>query len=97
MRIMISIRKHVRKDFNSIFPKPENFNRSLLIKLKNPNLTTLLLYMRALDLKDETIIYSAHWDHFGIGKPVDGDSIYNGAVDNATGVAAIMQVAEGFH
>lgn len=45
---------------------------------------------------DETIIYSAHWDHFGIGQPVDGDSIYNGAVDNGTGVAAILQVAEAF-
>ncbi len=45
---------------------------------------------------DETIIYSAHWDHFGIGQPVDGDSIYNGAVDNGTGVAAIIQVAEAF-
>lgn len=45
---------------------------------------------------DETIIYTAHWDHFGIGNPVNGDSIYNGAVDNGTGVAAILQVAEAF-
>lgn len=45
---------------------------------------------------EETIIYSAHWDHFGVGKPVNGDSIYNGAVDNGTGVAAIVQIAEAF-
>jgi Zn-dependent M28 family amino/carboxypeptidase len=45
------------------------------------------------DLKDEYIIYSAHWDHFGIGIPVDGDSIYNGANDNASGVAALFVIA----
>lgn len=48
------------------------------------------------DLKDEYVIYSAHWDHFGIGKPVDGDSIYNGASDNASGVALILTVAKKF-
>lgn len=46
---------------------------------------------------DEYIIYTAHWDHFGIGKPNDaGDSIYNGAVDNAGGVATMMEIAKGF-
>jgi Zn-dependent M28 family amino/carboxypeptidase len=45
------------------------------------------------DLKDEYIVYSAHWDHFGIGIPVDGDSIYNGANDNASGVAALFVIA----
>lgn len=43
---------------------------------------------------DEYIIYSAHWDHLGIGKPDEsGDSIYNGAVDNATGTAGLLQLA----
>jgi Zn-dependent M28 family amino/carboxypeptidase len=45
---------------------------------------------------DEVIIYSAHWDHFGIGDPVDGDSIYNGAIDNASGIAAILEIAKAF-
>ncbi|MDR3251121.1 MAG: M28 family peptidase [Tannerella sp.] len=48
------------------------------------------------DLKDEYIIYTAHWDHLGIGIPVDNDSIYNGAVDNATGVAALFLIANRF-
>ena len=43
------------------------------------------------DLKDECIVYTAHWDHLGVGEPVDGDSIYNGAVDNATGTAALIE------
>jgi Zn-dependent M28 family amino/carboxypeptidase len=44
-------------------------------------------------LKDEYIIITAHFDHVGIGRPVDGDSIYNGADDNAAGTASIMGVA----
>jgi Zn-dependent M28 family amino/carboxypeptidase len=43
---------------------------------------------------DETIIYSAHWDHLGIGKPdATGDRIYNGAVDNGTGVSELIEQA----
>ena len=46
---------------------------------------------------DEYIIYTAHWDHFGIGKPDEtGDSIYNGAVDNASGTAAMLEIARAF-
>ncbi len=45
---------------------------------------------------DEYIIYSAHWDHLGIGPEIDGDSIYNGAHDNATGIATMLGIAEAF-
>jgi len=46
---------------------------------------------------DETIIYSAHWDHLGIGKPdATGDKIYNGAVDNGTGVSELIEQARVF-
>ncbi|MDR3141761.1 MAG: M28 family peptidase [Tannerellaceae bacterium] len=48
------------------------------------------------DLKDEYIVYSAHWDHLGIDAPIDGDSIYNGADDNASGVAALFVIANKF-
>jgi len=44
-------------------------------------------------LKNEYIVYTAHWDHFGIGVPVNGDKIYNGALDNASGVAAMLEMA----
>jgi Zn-dependent M28 family amino/carboxypeptidase len=46
---------------------------------------------------DETVIYSAHWDHLGVG-PADakGDRIYNGAVDNATGTAALIELGRAF-
>jgi Zn-dependent M28 family amino/carboxypeptidase len=46
---------------------------------------------------DEYIIYSAHWDHLGFGKPDDkGDSIYNGARDNASGTAGLLELARVF-
>jgi Zn-dependent M28 family amino/carboxypeptidase len=45
-------------------------------------------------LRDEYVVYSAHWDHLGIGAPNKaGDRIYNGALDNATGVAAVIEIA----
>ena len=45
----------------------------------------------------ETLIYSAHWDHLGVGEPdAKGDRIFNGAVDNATGVAALIELARAF-
>jgi len=46
---------------------------------------------------DETVIYTAHWDHLGIGKPdAKGDTIYNGALDNATGTAQLIEEARLF-
>ncbi len=45
---------------------------------------------------DEYVLYSAHWDHLGVGPAVDGDSIYNGAHDNASGTAALLGIAEAF-
>jgi Zn-dependent M28 family amino/carboxypeptidase len=48
-------------------------------------------------LRDQYVIYSAHWDHLGIGEPNKrGDNIYNGAVDNASGVASTLAIAEAF-
>ncbi|MDQ3698969.1 MAG: M28 family peptidase [Gemmatimonadota bacterium] len=43
--------------------------------------------------RDEYIVFSSHWDHLGVGPVVDGDSIYNGAADNASGVANLLAVA----
>jgi peptidase M28-like protein len=47
-------------------------------------------------LAHQIVIYSAHLDHLGIGQPVRGDSINNGAFDNATGVAALLEIAAAF-
>ncbi|MFA6540655.1 MAG: M28 family peptidase [Bacteroidota bacterium] len=47
-------------------------------------------------LSDQYIIFSAHYDHFGIGRAVNGDSIYNGALDNASGTSLMLNLAEAF-
>jgi Zn-dependent M28 family amino/carboxypeptidase len=46
--------------------------------------------------KDEYVIYSAHWDHLGRDPHLQGDQIYNGALDNASGVASILEIAQAF-
>jgi Zn-dependent M28 family amino/carboxypeptidase len=47
-------------------------------------------------LRNEVVIYTAHWDHLGIGPAVNGDKIYHGATDNASGVAGLLEIARAF-
>lgn len=46
--------------------------------------------------KSEAVVFTAHWDHLGVGRPVLGDSIYNGAADNATGCALLLELARAW-
>ncbi len=59
--------------------------------LESPNLAAI--FPGTGKLKDEYVIFSAHLDHVGVGRPVNGDNIYNGAMDNASGVASVIEVA----
>ena len=53
--------------------------------------------IKGTERPDETVIYSAHWDHLGVGQPdARGDRIYNGAIDNADGIAATLELARAF-
>jgi len=47
-------------------------------------------------LKNEYVVYTAHWDHLGRNDKLEGDQIYNGALDNASGTAQVLEIAEGF-
>jgi len=47
-------------------------------------------------LKAEAVVFTAHWDHLGVGKAVLGDAIYNGAADNATGCALVVELARAW-
>jgi Zn-dependent M28 family amino/carboxypeptidase len=64
--------------------------------LEAPNVLGML---RGSDpaLRDQYVIVSAHLDHLGIGRVVDGDSVYNGAMDNASGIATMIETARAFH
>jgi Zn-dependent M28 family amino/carboxypeptidase len=59
--------------------------------LDSPNIAAM--FPGTGKLKDEYVIFSAHLDHVGVGRPVNGDNIYNGAMDNASGVASVLEVA----
>jgi len=61
-------------------------------RLTSPNLIAKL-DGRDLKLKSEYVVVSAHLDHLGIGEPINGDKIYNGAMDDASGVAAVLDIA----
>jgi Zn-dependent M28 family amino/carboxypeptidase len=47
-------------------------------------------------LKHEWLLYTTHWDHFGIGPAVNGDTVYRGAIDNASGTAGLLEIARAF-
>jgi Zn-dependent M28 family amino/carboxypeptidase len=80
--------------------RPVNLNLTASIDLNSevkrvaaPNVVAILPG-RDPKLRDEYVVYSAHWDHFGVGAPdKSGDTIYNGALDNATGVASVLEIA----
>ncbi len=83
------------KDF-----KAKSLKAKATVNIKNDNLEcdskNLIGYIPGSKYPDEYIVYTAHWDHLGIGNVVEGDSIYNGALDNATGVAAVLSIAKAF-
>ena len=64
-------------------------------EVTSPNVVAML---RGSDpqLRNEYVVYSAHLDHLGIGEPVNGDAIYNGARDNASGAAALIEIARAY-
>lgn len=68
----------------------------LLNNFRHSKSNNVIATIKGTKRPDETIIYTAHWDHLGVGEPVNGDSIYNGAIDNAAGVAALFELAKAF-
>ena len=65
-------------------------------KIENSSSENVIGYLPGSQRPEETIVYTAHWDHLGIDTQLEGDQIYNGAIDNATGVAGIIEIAEAF-
>ena len=90
-------KKALSKDFTAV---PLGVQASMGIKntLRNVNSRNVVAKLEGSDpsLKDEYVVYTAHWDHLGVGEAVNGDKIYNGARDNAAGVALMLEVARQF-
>ena len=64
-------------------------------EVESPNIAAVLPGSDP-QLKNEYVVFSAHLDHLGIGVPLNGDKIYNGAADNASGTAALLEIARAF-
>ena len=84
--------------------KPQSFTLPITARIhvvsqhrevSSPNVLAVLPGSDAA-LKNEYVVYSAHTDHLGIGPAINGDSIYNGAADDASGVAALLVLAQAF-
>ena len=71
-----------------------NASVSVTNKIKRDQSKNVVAKITGSENPDEYIIYSAHWDHLGIGPEIEGDSIYNGAHDNASGTATLLGIAE---
>ncbi|MEE9372694.1 MAG: M28 family metallopeptidase [Saprospiraceae bacterium] len=79
-------------------PIPLTATASASITSKNVECTSknVIGIIEGSTYPDEYVLYTAHWDHIGVGKVVNGDSIYNGALDNASGTATVLAIAESF-
>jgi len=84
-----------RRDFVPV-PLHAAVSVSIKNKLRFDTSKNVLGLLRGTSRSDECIVYTAHWDHLGIGPAVDGDSIYNGAADNALPVACMLETARAF-
>jgi len=65
-------------------------------KLKEAKSENIIAVLKGAERPEEKVIYTAHWDHLGVGDVVEGDSIYNGALDNASGTSCLLLIAEKF-
>jgi Zn-dependent M28 family amino/carboxypeptidase len=77
---------------------PVKVEGELIAKIRSLEANNVIGILEGSDpqRKDEAIVYTAHYDHLGIGNPVQGDTIYNGAEDNASGTALLMELARAF-
>jgi Zn-dependent M28 family amino/carboxypeptidase len=72
------------------------FSAKFSSQIRSVESTNVLALLPGSQRPDEVIVYSAHWDHFGRDPKLSGDQIYNGAVDNGTGLAGLLELADAF-
>ena len=85
------------REFKPVTLKGESFSANFKVDSKVITSHNIVGRIEGSKHPDQTVIYSAHWDHLGVGQPdAKGDRIYNGAVDNATGTAALIELGRAF-
>lgn len=86
-----------RPDFQPVALTGASFSTSFEVDAQRVMTRNVVAKITGSRRPDETLIVSGHWDHLGRAKPdAAGDDIYNGAIDNATGVAAMLELARAF-
>jgi Zn-dependent M28 family amino/carboxypeptidase len=92
-------RRALQRDFQPVTLKHSSMTARIRNQVREVASRNVLGAVPGSDpaLKHQWIVYTAHWDHLGRNASLDGDSIYNGAVDNATGTAALIEIAQAFN
>ena len=93
-------RNILKTDKNIVFvlgsELPKNFSITASHEIKEQKLANVVGILPGKSKKDEYVIFSGHYDHLGVGKAVNGDSIFNGANDDAAGTTAVIMLARYF-
>jgi Zn-dependent M28 family amino/carboxypeptidase len=85
----------VSKDFKPVALKAKA-NITVQNTLREIQSNNVIGKIEGAEKKDEYVVYSAHWDHLGRDPKLEGDQIFNGALDNASGIASMLEIAEAF-
>ncbi|POY37526.1 aminopeptidase [Solitalea longa] len=93
------LKEYLFKSENSVVfvltnEEPKTFSIEISHEIKELKLANVVGVLPGKKLKNEYVIFSGHYDHLGIEKPINGDSIYNGANDDASGITAIISLAK---
>ncbi len=99
-RLTFLKRQIFRSPFTTVFilgsSAPTSFQITATHSFDETRFTNVVGILPGKSRKEEEVIFSGHYDHLGVGKPVDGDSIYNGANDDAAGTTAVILLANHF-
>jgi len=82
------------RDFRPVTLEGQTLDASYSVSTETITTRNIIARLPGSTHPDETILYTGHWDHIGVGDPdADGDRIFNGAVDNASGIAGLIEIA----
>ena len=88
--------KALSKDFQPIPMEGMQLSATMINELRVSDSHNVVGYVEGSEMPNEYVLIMGHWDHMGMNPTLEGDQIFNGAVDNATGTAAVMHMAETF-
>tara|TARA_X000000950_G_scaffold67988_1_gene83987 strand:- start:1378 stop:3003 length:1626 start_codon:yes stop_codon:yes gene_type:complete len=84
------------KDFQPVAMEGMKLSSKMVSSIRTSDSHNVVGYVEGSEAPEEFVLIMGHWDHMGVDESLEGDQIYNGAVDNATGTAAVMHMAETF-